>query len=148
MEAAMESAVGWLEERLGPDMDHWTWGRLHVLPLRHVLSGRGELATLLDQGGLPVKGDTITVCNTGINAAFEARYGAGYRLIADLARTPPGLWAVDAQSQSGHPGSPHYHDQFAPWLEGQYHFLPLDREEAGRSATSRLTLEPNEAGPR
>jgi penicillin amidase len=141
--AALDSALDWLSDRLGPDMGQWAWGRLHTLPLRHVLSGRGDLGALLDRGGLPVKGDAVTVCNAGTNAAFEARTGAGYRLIADLAAAPPGLWAVDGQSQSGHPGSPHYGDQLQVWLDGRYHYLPLDPAEASRAAVSRLTLEPD-----
>ena len=37
----------------------------HQLPLKHVLSNRGDLGQLLNHGGGPVKGDMITVCNTG-----------------------------------------------------------------------------------
>src|SRR5262249_43420192 len=108
---AMDGALDYLAERLGPDVAQWDWGRLHTLPLRHVLSGRGDLGQLLDHGGVPVRGDAHTVCNTGLGSLLEARSGAGYRLIAELAESPPGLWAVDGQSQSGHPGSPHYRDQ-------------------------------------
>jgi penicillin amidase len=138
---AMRSALGWLGERLGPDMAGWTWGRLHTLTLRHVLSGRGDLGRLLDHGGVPVPGNMQTVCNTGLGAELESRTGAGYRHLADLAETPPALWAVDAQSQSGHPGSPHYSDQLQTWLKGEYHHLPLDRVEA----VTRLTLTPRRA---
>ena len=63
-------------------------------------------------------------------------------MICDLGESPAGLWAVDCQSQSGHPGSPHYRDQFQDWLAGQYHFLPLDRSEASRVAVASLNLEP------
>jgi penicillin amidase len=140
--AAMNSALDWLADRLGPDMAQWNWGKLHVLRLRHILSGRGDLGQLLDHGGLPVPGDMHTVCNTGLGPAFEARTGAGYRLIADLAMSPPQLWAVDAQSQSGHPGSPHYGDQLQPWLRGEYHPLPLDPSEASRFSVCKLMLEP------
>src|SRR5262249_5339825 len=48
---AMASALDWLSGRLGPDMAGWAWGRLHTLPLRHVLSARGDLGQLLDHGG-------------------------------------------------------------------------------------------------
>jgi penicillin amidase len=95
-----------LTQRLGPDMSAWLWGRLHRLPLRHVLSNRGDLGQLLDHVGLPVKGDMTTVCNTGSDPSWLATSGAGYRLIADLGTNC--LLAVDAQSQSGHPGSAHY----------------------------------------
>ncbi len=73
---AMGSALDYLANRLGPDMNGWAWGRLHVMPLRHILSGRGDLGRLLDAAGEPVKGDMTTVCNTGQGGSFEARWGA------------------------------------------------------------------------
>jgi penicillin amidase len=139
---AMTSALEWLTQRLGPDMRQWNWGRLHTLSLRHILSGRGDLGQLLDHGGLPVRGNMHTVCNTGLGAAFESRTGASYRLVADLSSSPPVLRAVDSQSQSGHPGSPHYRDQFPTWIRGEYHSLSLKRAEGIHSAASKLTLEP------
>ncbi len=139
---AFRAALEFLTARLGPDPTRWTWGRLHPIPLRHFLSGRGDLAELLDRGGVGVPGDMQTVCNTGGTAAFEARTGAGYRLIADLADAPPQLWAIDAQSQSGHPGSPHYADQLSDWLEGEYHLLPLDPAAAEANAVQTLRLAP------
>jgi len=136
----LRGTLDWLTEKLGPDMQSWTWGRLHVLPLKHVLSGRGELGELLDHGGLPVPGNAHTVCNTGLGPNFESRLGANYRLIADL--SSPTLLAVDSQSQSGHPGSEHYSDQFATWLAGEYHTLPLDEAGASRLTVKTLRLEP------
>jgi penicillin amidase len=139
---ALTAALDQLARRLGPDIGQWTWGQLHQIRLPHVLSGRGELGGLLDRGGLPVKGNGTTVCNTGYDPNYLAPMGANYRLIADLAATPPGLWAVDAQGQSGHPGSPHYGDQLAEWITARYHFLPLDRAEVAKSARDTLRLEP------
>ena len=119
-----------LTERFGPVVADWTWGRLHRLDLKHFLSGRGDLGLLLNQDGAGVRGDATTVCNTGRGPDFEAAVGAGFRMLCDLGESPAGLWMVDVQSQSGHCGSPHYRDQFQNWLQGEYHFLPLDREEA------------------
>ena len=70
----------------------------------------------------------MTVCNTGSGPDWIAATGAGYRMIADLNSAPPTLCAVDAQSQSGQPGSPHYADQFDDWLSGRYHEIPLSME--------------------
>ena len=104
------------------------------------LSGRGDLGLLLNQGGAGVRGDATTVCNTGRGPDFEAAVGAGFRMICDLGESPAGLWMVDCQSQSGHCGSPHYRDQFPDWISGEYHFVPLDREEAAKGFKSRLRL--------
>jgi penicillin amidase len=138
----MTTALEWLTARMGPDLAQWNWGKLHVLTLRHILSGRGDLDQLLDHGSLPVPGTMNTVCNTGLKPDYAAGLGANYRLIADLNTSPPGLWAVDSQSQSGHPGSPHYDDQLQTWIRGDHHYLPLERGEASRSTATRLTLMP------
>ena len=140
--AAMAAALDELTGRLGPDMTEWGWGQLHKIHLRHVLTQRGDLGTLLDRGGRPVRGNGMTVCNTGFDPNWGAAMGANYRLISDLSTDPPGLWAVDAQGQSGHPGSPHYGDQLTEWLAGRYHFLPLDRAAAAQEAVTTLTLTP------
>jgi penicillin amidase len=132
--------LAYLADRFGPNMTDWSWGRLHPLPLKHVLAGRGDIAQLLNHGGGPVKGDMITVCNTGSGNDWLATTGATYRLIADLSTN--GLWAVDSQSQSGHPGTRHYSDQLAAWTNGDYHFLPLSRDEAAQLSKTRLVLAP------
>ena len=140
--AAMVAALEELTGRLGPDMTEWHWGQLHKIHLRHVLTQRGDLGTLLDRGGRPVRGNGTTICNTGFDPNWGAAMGANYRLISDLSTDPPGLWAVDAQGQSGHPGSPHYGDQLTEWLNGRYHYLPLDRAAAAQEAVTTLTLTP------
>jgi penicillin amidase len=132
---AFKAAVAELDRRFGADPASWSWSRLHCLPLRHVLSQRGDLAQLLDHGGGPVKGDMITVCNTGSGPDWLATTGAGYRFITDLGTDH--VWAVDGQSQSGHPGTPHYSDQWAAWQIGEYHGLRFEDEKvADRNGTA------------
>jgi penicillin amidase len=142
--ATFVTTLNALAHRLGPDVSSWTWGRLHRLELRHVLSTRGDLGRLLDHGGVPVGGDFTTVCNTGQGPDFDARTGAGFRMIAELDPRAPVLWTLDAQSQSGHPGSPHYTDQLDAWLGGHYHAIPLDRPAEARTS---LRLEPDGIAP-
>lgn len=134
------AALDFLEERFGPDMLNWSWGRLHTLQQQHFLSGRGDLGLLLDRGGTPVRGDYITVCNTGQGPDFSAPTGAGYRLIVDLADPHAGLWAVDAGSESGHPGSPHYDDQLPEWLTVRYHTITLQSDGPPVHSEATLTL--------
>ena len=134
---AFDATFEELSSRLGSDLSLWTWGNVHRIGLKHVLSGRGDLGKLLDRGGHPISGNGVTVCNTGYDPNWGAPTGANYRLIADFSVSPPGLKAVDAQGQSGHPGSAHYCDQLSQWMSGHYHYLPLDRHEAS------LRVEPS-----
>jgi penicillin amidase len=131
-----------LTEKFGPELIDWGWGRLHTLEQKHFLSGRGDLGQLLDRGGVCVRGDYITVCNTGQSPDFTAPSGAGYRLIVDLADPDAGLWAIDAGSESGHPGSPHYDDQLPEWRAARYHYVALNREGTPPSAESILLIHP------
>lgn len=141
---AFEATIEELSSRLGNDLSLWTWGNVHRINLKHVLSGRGDLGKLLNRGGHPVSGNGVTVCNTGYDPNWGAAMGANYRLIADLSDSPPGLRAVDAQGQSGHPGSVNYCDQLSHWMSAHYHYLPLDRREASLMCRSKLTLDPRE----
>ena len=105
--AFVEAVAAVLESWGGED---WQWGKLHKLPLRHVLGalGDGSLATLLDAPAQPIGGGMDTVGNTGQGAGFLGTTGAGYRHVADLGASPPGLWLVDGQSQSGQVHTAHY----------------------------------------
>jgi penicillin amidase len=136
------STLEFLQQKFGSDMLNWGWGRLHPLQQKHYLSTRGDLAQLLDLGGMPVRGDHITVCNTGLAPDYSAPTGAGCRLIADLSDPHGGLWAVDAGSESGQPGSPHYNDQIIDWLTARYHYVPLKPELLTTSPETELTLKP------
>ncbi len=140
--AAFGSALDELTERLGAEMESWSWARLHPLRLSHPLSGRGDLDELL--GGVAPQ--------TGPNATGElpsephetATSGApvAYRMVTDLSDRPAGIWAMDTAGQSGHPGSPHYLDQLAAWNGGVYHAVRLDRDAGKLPPDARLILAP------
>ncbi len=136
---AFRATLDELEERLGPEMGDWEWGQMHKIQLRHVLGGRGGLGELLDRGGIPVRGNGLTVCNTGYDPNWAAPMGANYRLITDLSTSPPTFQAVDAQGQSGHPDAPHYCDQLPEWIAGRYHAVPFDRAEIEVRTTFGIT---------
>src|SRR5205085_2763510 len=115
VQGALLAALDDLTARLGPDPAAWKWGRLHTIVQKHFLSGIGDLGTLPDRSGIPVRGDMTTVCSTTPDANYAAHMGASYRMVADLADPRAPMRAVDVAGVSGHPGSPHYDDQIAPW---------------------------------
>jgi penicillin amidase len=134
---AFNSALEDLTQRLGSTVAEWQWEKLHRLTMNHVLASRGDLAELLNYAGMGVLGDMQTVCNTCSGPDWTALTGGGFRMVADLSDATT-LRTVDAPSQSGHPGSPHYKDQLADWLAGDYHDLPLHRDEATVRHTQML----------
>ncbi len=62
-------------------------------------------------------------------------------MVVDFAQ-PDRLRAVQNISNSGQPGSPHYADQFAAWLAGEYHVVALNRTDVEQDLEGTTVLEP------
>ncbi len=106
---------------------------------RHPLSN-AALGEAFDIGPTPVDGGSHTVRNTGGELPpHAASSGAEYRIVMDFA-APDSFLAVQNIGNSGVPGSPHYRDQFEPWLRGDYHVVHLRRDgvEAACETTTRI----------
>jgi penicillin amidase len=143
LEAAARTAMDQVRARHGTDPAGWQWGRVHHAHWRHPLSTPER--DWLDVAPAPVDGGSDTVRNTGAGQpAFAASSGAEYRMVVDFVQ-PDRLLAVQNIGNSGQPGSPHYADQFAAWLAGEYHVVALRRPEVERDLEGTTILQP--AGP-
>ena len=137
------AAIAALTSRLGADRAAWAWGRVHIAHWKHPLSSAANTAPF-DIGPAPVNGGSHTIRNTGGELPpHNAASGAEYRIVVDFA-APASFRAVQNIGNSGVPGSPHYRDQFAPWLAGEYHTIHLTRAgvEADRVATTTIDPTP------
>ncbi|MBN1953671.1 MAG: penicillin acylase family protein [Anaerolineae bacterium] len=139
-------AVNWLEERLGPDMAGWQWGKIHQLTFPHAMAVQPPLDRVFNLGPYPIGGDTDTVCQTAYHA--EAPYvvnawAPSYRQIVDLGDLDRSLM-IHPPGQSGQLTSPHYDDLVEMWLAGEYVPMLWTRERVEEAAEGRLRLEPEE----
>jgi penicillin G amidase len=137
------AALAEVRRRWGDDPAGWRWERVHLAHWRHPVSplAPAAYAAHFDLGPAPVSGGAETIRNTGLSPTFGADSGAEYRLVVDFA-TPDRFLAVQNTGNSGQPGSPHYGDNFGPWLAGEYHVVQLRREAIEAQATGRTVLEP------
>jgi penicillin amidase len=134
-------AVAALTDRLGADRGLWRWGRVHLAHWRHPAATPAS-AGAFDIGPLPVDGGSHTVRNTGGEAPpHTAGSGAEYRIVVDFA-APAAFLAVQNIGNSGVPGSPHYRDQFEPWIRGDYHVVQLVRAAVEADCRSRQVITP------
>jgi penicillin amidase len=139
LEASAREALERVRQRHGADPAGWRWGRVHQAHWRHPLSAPGQESG--DVGPAPVDGGGDTVRNTGAGLpAFAATSGAEYRMVVDFAE-PDRFLAVQNVGNSGEPGSPHYADQFAAWLAGEYHVIALRREDVERDLEAATILD-------
>ena len=135
--AVAERALDTLRARLGSDEASWQWGRLHQAHWLHPL---GDAAFAI--GPREVDGGSHTLRNTGGELPpHAASSGAEYRIVVDFA-APDRFLAVQNIGNSGVPSSPHYRDQFEPWLRGEYHVVHLTREQVEADCEGTTIIQP------
>ena len=145
MAEALAEGVAYLSNRLGDDLDTWTWGKVHFTKPQHTLSASfPELARLLDPPSLSMGGDRDTPQSGGYptHAPFTVTGTAVGRFVFDVGDWNNSGWIVPLGA-SGHPGSPHYADQTPIW--GELKLIPMlyDWDLIAAGAESRQELIPS-----
>jgi penicillin G amidase len=124
--AALEAAVTWLSNRLGDDVNGWSWGTLHRTQHTHtLLPVAADYAALLNPPSVACGGDSDTPQQGAFapGKPFTLYSTSVARYVYDLADWNNSWWVVPLGS-SGHPGSPHYADQMQLWADvGMYPML-------------------------
>ncbi len=141
---SLASAVAELNAKLGPPMESWAWGRLHVAEFRPAIAGIAppDLAAQMTVGPLQVPGSASSPRAATWNPqTYRQTAGASVRLVLDV-----GAWdnsmAINTPGQSGDPTSPHYRDLFPLWAAGTYVPLRFSREAVERDAELVMRLAP------
>ena len=105
-------------------------------------SAQHARARWLDIGPAPVDGGPDTLATPAPGSlpspprAAPISHGGRFR-------QPDRLQAVQNIGNSGQPGSPHYADQFEPWLAGSYHSVSLNRADVEQDLEGTTILEPD-----
>ncbi len=112
-----------------------TWGDTHVAAPVHAFATVGR--TPPDLPAPPVSGDSGCVCATASYPGLTDACSRGpvARYVWDLADRQAGGWVVPTGAD-GRPGTPHHHDQLAPWAAAELLAVVTDWD--------RLTPDPTE----
>ena len=136
----LEAALTDLEDRLGPDLNGWTYGKLHTVASHHRAFGKVSALAWLFNHEAPTPGGTNTVnVARPEHGTFRQTHGASYRQIVDLASPNRSVY-IGSLGQEGHPLARHTADQQARWIAGEY--LPMSTDPADWGRTRQLTLTP------
>ncbi|MBO0736343.1 MAG: penicillin acylase family protein [Alphaproteobacteria bacterium] len=121
---ALQRALARLRRDFGPDTSRWQWRRAHVARFTNPVLSR--IPVLGDWLGvsIPTPGayDTLNRGPSTIRDErhpFEQRYGAGLRIITDLAR-PADSQMIVTPGQSGSPLSAHSADLLRRWRDFEW----------------------------
>ena len=147
IEKSLQQALAALRREDGTDSANWRWGNRHTVTFAHVLGKKKPLDRLFNIGAFPVGGNHLTVSMAlyHYNHPFAVYHGPSQRMIVDLAN-PQTAWHVLPTGQSGLPGSAHYDDQVALYLNGNYRRMWLNRADVDHHAEAKLVLVPGENG--
>jgi penicillin G amidase len=141
---SLRGALAELNQRLGPDMTTWTWGRLHRATFEPAVAALAdpELRAQMSVGPLQTPGSSSTPRAQAYKASdFSVVAGASVRLVMDV-----GAWdnsvAMNTPGQSDDPMSAHYRDLFPMWAQGSYVPLRFSRAAVDADAEDLIHLSP------
>ena len=131
---ALDAALDQLRQAYGNEMARWQWGRAHIAYFPNAFWERIPLLRDWLRITIPTPGarDTVNVGPSEIRDdahPFEQRFGAGLRIITDLAH-PQDARMMIAPGQSGNPLSEHYADLLRPWRAFGWLFPGTARADA------------------
>jgi penicillin amidase len=142
--AAWHEATAHLRETLGKQPRDWTWGRAHTLTHKHPLGQQKPLDKVFDVGPFPAPGGHEVPNNIGYTvgpAPWAAPSGPSTRRLIDFAH-PGASLGINPVGQSGVWGDPHYADQAAAYVQGQYQRQYLDEKDVTAATRSTLVIRP------
>ena len=134
---SLHEACAALRQTFGNDYKRWQWGELHRLSINHALDRLPLLRPIISIGPVAAGGDGMTV-NFGFyrhSNPYAQTVGAALRFVVDFNDAEHSGYVL-ASGQSGHPGSPHYRDQYERWSKSEKIRIDADVTEA---ANIRLT---------
>jgi penicillin amidase len=142
--ASLKAALGELSSRLGPDMNTWSWGRLHHATWAPAIAAIADkdTAARMTVGPLPIPGGASTPKAAAYTPAdFDVSHGASVRMVLDV-----GAWdnsmIINTPGESGDPGNAHYRDLFPLWAAGAYVPLFFSRAAVDAQAERVIILTP------
>lgn len=145
---AFRDTVSELKQKLGPDPEKWTWGRLHTITFDHPLGKVKPLNLIFDRGPFPYGGSKITAgaASYSLTDPFAVTSAGPWRYVVDLGDLNHGQ-DVLAIGASGQPASRHYADQMDLWLTGRYKTMWFEEKDIKtRFADKKMVLEPGTPG--
>ncbi|HEY5710375.1 MAG TPA: penicillin acylase family protein [Allosphingosinicella sp.] len=143
-DAALAAAWTKAREQLGPDPAAWRWGSLHQVRIRHPLSRIPAIAAAFPPiEGEGSGGDSYTVMARWVRGApaWQVAGGASYLQVIDVGAWDNSLM-LNFPGQSADPRSPHYRDQYAPWISGEMQPMLFSRAAVEARAMARTILRP------
>jgi penicillin amidase len=144
-EQAVDKTLQELYAQLGPDMETWTWSRVHLLEHKHPVGEQAPLNHLFNVGPFPAPGGPEVLCQMGFDlnetGVYRTKYGAAMRTTIDFSK-PFHALNVLPTGQSAHVNSAHYDDQAILYNTGRRRVQRMIWSEVEAESKARLRFLP------
>jgi len=141
--AAFQKALESLTKDFGPEIDNWTWDKVHSIEHGHPIGQVAALRSFFNVGPFPVHGSREVINNLSFryNSGGYYKVGSGpsTRRVIDFSDIENSM-SILPTGQSGNPFSKYYKDQAEMFVKGKFRKMMLNKEEIVKKAESRLTL--------
>jgi penicillin G amidase len=138
-----KNAISVFEKKWGPQLNGWSWGKIHHLTFENPLGKVKLLSPIFNIGPFSVDGGYMIpnafrhkLCNED----FSVNSGPSTRRIVDFSNIEF-TWGVLPTGNSGHPWSPFYSNQVELYLSGKVRPQLMNWNQIGIES-SRLDLKP------
>ncbi|GMW03380.1 MAG: penicillin amidase [Candidatus Hydrogenedentota bacterium] len=141
---ALRETIDSLEAAYSSDMRQWTWGNDHTLTFMHPLGFLPLVGSVFNLGPFPVSGGSQTINNLlHPHGTFRHKVIAGpsTRRVIDFSN-PVRSHTILPTGNSGHWLSPHYRDQTALFISGEYREAELTPPQTAANNPRTLRLIP------
>ena len=133
-----------LENQLGPEIDSWTWNRVHTLEHKHPMGEVALLRKYFNVGKFEVDGSSEVINNLQFHLSndglYKVRAGPSTRRVVDFSDVENSM-SILPTGNSGNPLSKFYRDQAEMYNRGDFRKMKMNKEEI-ESVSTKLTLIP------
>lgn len=143
---SFKDAITFYTNKLGEDINDWSWGKVHTMTFRHWPLGScgiPPVEMLFNDKTYPFGGDQFTVCEGGFTrgVSFEVNHGPSQRMIVDLGALDNSLM-VNSSGQVENLWHPNRKDALPLWFNKEYYHLNFTSEKVKAAARHKLLLVP------
>jgi penicillin amidase len=142
--AAFQDMTSNLSNRLGNNTVRWTWGRAHTMEFKHPFGYFPVLDRIFNLGPYPSPGGAQVINNMLYDYAqddYHVIAGPSTRRLIDFA-SPDDSLTILPTGNSGNFMSPHYGDQAARFMKGEYRRALMRDEDIEAAKLHELRFAP------